>query len=148
MAPVTDEPAPNGTAGDLGRLKELLEQLTTNQKKFIARRLDFSTDKEAAEAIGMSADTVKGWKYAGDPIDEAVRLMANDGVIMSCHLRRRALARAMLVKTEGLDSRDERVRQAVATEIIEWELGKATQKQEVAGTVTLISDGDSGPFAD
>jgi len=39
----------------------------------------------------------------------------------------------MAIKLAGLDNRDERVRQAVATEIIEWELGKATQRQEHTG---------------
>ena len=90
-------------------------------------------DKDAAKAIGIPASKVKNWKYRGVPIDEAVRLMAMDGVVAALHLRRKALAKAMSVKFSGLVSRDERVRQGAATEFIEWELGKATQRQEVTG---------------
>jgi len=60
-------------------------------------------------------------------------LMAHDGLIAAQHIRRSSLAKAMLVKVDGLDTNDESLRQKVATEIIEWEMGKATQKQEVTG---------------
>jgi len=63
--------------------------------------------------------------------------MAQDGLVTALHLRRRALARAMEVKLRGLDSRDERIRQAVATEIIEWELGKASQKIDLSGEIDV-----------
>jgi len=65
--------------------------------------------------------------------------MAYDGVLTALEIRRRNLARAMAVKAAGLDSRDERIRQNAATEIIEWELGKANQKTESknSGEVTV-----------
>jgi len=44
-----------------------------------------------------------------------------------------------MVKVKGLDSVDEALRQRVASEIIEWEMGKATQRQEVSGR-------DGGPL--
>lgn len=59
--------------------------------------------------------------------------MALDGLVVARHIRRRNLAKAMMVKAAGLDAEDERIRQSVATELIEWEMGKATQKQEIAG---------------
>ena len=128
-----DEKAPKSTSDNVERLEQLLGQLSTNQKRFIIARQEFSTDKEAAQSIRISPDTVKNWKYNGAPIDEVVDLMANDGVVMALHLRRKALAKAMAVKVAGLDSDEERTRQHVATEIIEWEMGKATQRQEVSG---------------
>jgi hypothetical protein len=63
-------------------------------------------------------------------MDEAVRLMAHDGVVTALHIRRQALSEAMAVKRQGLSSDDERIRQSVATELIEWELGKATARLE------------------
>ena len=68
-----------------------------------------------------------------DEVKEAVRLMAYDGMITAQHIRRKALAKAMLVKVKGLDSDDDSLRQRVATEIIEWEMGKAMQPQEISG---------------
>ena len=112
-------------------LEQVLERLSTEQIRFVVARQEFSTDKEAAEAIGLKPQSVSQWKNKGFPIDEAVRLMALDGVVVATKIRRRNLAKAMMVKVAGMDSRDERVRQSVATEIIEWEMGRATQKAEV-----------------
>ena len=131
-----EQKAPEGTSDDAARLEALLGQLNTNQKRFIIARQEFATDKEAAESIKISPDTVKNWKYGGAPIDEVVDLMAHDGIVMAMHLRHRALAKAMAVKVAGLDEDDKRLRQNVATEIIEWEMGRAMQRQEVKGDIT------------
>jgi len=114
------------------QLDAVLAQLSTDQVRFVVARQECSTDTEAAKAIGIKRYTVYHWP---DIVREAVRLMAQDGLTTALHVRRRNLAKAMLVKTEGLDSDDERIRQGVATEIVEWEMGKATQKQEVSGSV-------------
>lgn len=111
-------------------LEQVLALLTTDQIRFVVARQQFSTDKEAAEEIGIKPDTVYQWKHKGHPIDDAVKFMAFDGVITALHIRKRHLAEAMAVKVAGLKSDDERLRQNVATEVIEWELGRATQPQE------------------
>jgi hypothetical protein len=114
-------------------LEQVLDTLSTEQIRFVVARQEFSTDKEAAEAIGIKPNTVYQWKNKGALVDDAVRLMALDGVVVASRVRRRNLAKAMMVKVAGLDSKDERMRQSTATEIIEWEMGKATQKQELTG---------------
>lgn len=118
-----------------GELERLLEQLTLDQVRFVVARQECATDREAARKIGMSESMIYRWPKV---VKDAVRLMAEDGVKTALFVRRRALAKAMLVKTAGLDSRDERVRQSAATEIIEWELGKASQRTELTGA-------DGGP---
>lgn len=128
-----NEKAPKSTSDDAERLELLLNKLNTNQKRFIIARQEHTTDKDAAISIGLSPDTIKNWKYAGAPIDEVVDMMAHDGVVMAMHLRGKALAKAMAVKVAGLDEQDARLRQGVATEIIEWEMGKSTQRQEISG---------------
>jgi len=114
-------------------LGQALARLSTDQIRFVVARQEFSTDKEAAQEIGVKPDTVYQWKHKGVPIDEAVRLMAFDGIEVASELRRRNLAKAMAVKVAGLDSTKEVTRQNVATEIIEWEMGKPMQKQEITG---------------
>jgi len=131
-----DENGRNLTSDDLGAL---CDELTANQIRFVTARQDYSTDKDAAQAVGISPSTVKDWKYKGVPIDAAVELMAKDGLVVARKVRQRNIAKAMLVKVAGLDSNDERLRQGVATEIIEWEMGKATQKQQLTGK-------DDGPI--
>lgn len=124
------------------QLEQVLARLTADQIRFIVARQEFSTDKEAAEEIGIKPDTVYQWKHKGHPIDQAVRLMAIDGVIVAKHLRRRNLAKAMSVKVAGLNSGDERVRQGVATEVIEWEMGRPAQPITGNFTVNFTSNVD------
>ena len=108
----------------------VLSELTNDQIRFVIARQEFSTDKEAAEAIDIKPGTVYQWKSKA-PIDEAVRLMAEDGLVTALHIRRRNLAKAMAVKVAALDSGDETARQKAATEIIEWEMGKAGQHTDI-----------------
>ena len=112
------------------QLQEALGRLSSDQIRFVVARQEFPTDMEAARSIGMKANTVYKWRHGGVPIDEAIRLMVTDGMVVAMELRRRNLAKAMAVKVAGLDSAKENTRQNVATEIIEWETGKAMQKVE------------------
>ena len=128
-----DENVQNGT--DISRLAEVIKQLTSTQLRFVIARNDSKSDKEAAEIIGISPSTVKNWDNKAI-VDEAIMLMLLDGVITARELRRRNLAKAMAVKVAGLDSVDEKLRQSVATEIVEWEMGKAQ------GSVDVTSKGE------
>lgn len=119
--------------GVTAELEKILRELTNDQIRFVVARTNISTDKEAAESVLLNPRTVISWKTHGAPIDEAVRLMVHDGMVTALELRRRSLAQAMAVKIAGLESRSEKTRQSVATEIIEWEMGRATQRNEVSG---------------
>ena len=124
---------PGKESEDTRRLRQLLRNLTTEQVRYVQARLDTSSDREAARVAGVSEQAPYKWRYAGVPIDEAVSLLAADGVSLALEMRHRALTKAMQVKIDGLEERDRRLRQAVATEILEAELGKATQRHEVSG---------------
>jgi len=122
-------------------LEQILEQLTVTQVRYVIARVDSITDKEACERANVNYGSFRNApREERELIDQAVRLMSQDGLITALHLRRRALARAMEIKLRGLDSHDERIRQSVATEIIEWEMGRAMQRQELSGK-------DGGPIA-
>jgi len=136
----------NAAIGSSEQFQSICDQLTIDQLRFVTARMNVSTDKEAAIATGINPDTVARWKYLGAPIDEAVKLLIHDGLVMSRTILRRSVAEAAAVKRAGLYSDDEKVRQVSATEILDRELGKPTQRQEVTGTVILKSDDESGPF--
>lgn len=127
--------------------EQLVAQLTLDQMRFVTARQECSTDKEAAESIGISPDTVKTWKQKGYPIDDVARLMVYDGIVIAKVMRRRNLAKAMAIKCAGLNSDDERIRQSVSTEIIEGELGKPKQTvdQNTSGEVVVRLVGNVGP---
>lgn len=115
-------------AGFSEQLAAVLKELTSEQIRFVITRQEYSSDKDAAEAMGLKPNTVYHWP---DTVRDAVKLMAADGLIVAQHIRRRNLAKAMMVKVAGLDSKDERIRQNAATEIIEWEMGKAAQVADI-----------------
>jgi hypothetical protein len=108
-------------------LEDILNVLSPKQIEFVIRRQYAINDADAARDIGMSPGTIYNWKSAGVPIDRAIELMAHDGMRTALFLRRKALADAMLVKISGLKDDNHRIRQQVATELIEWQLGKAGQ---------------------
>lgn len=112
------------------RIDAILAKLSKDQVRFVVALQEFPSKKDAAEAIGLKPDTVYRWN---GEIEEAARLMAQERLEAAHALRRRALAKAIMVKLAGLDSQDEGVRQKAATEIIEWEMGKAAQRSEVTG---------------
>ena len=103
-------------------LSEILKSLTIDQVRYVIARMDYSTKGEAATAIGLKPDTVYRWN---GQVERAVELMALDTIESARSIRRRNLLKAVAVKVKGLDSKDEKVRQNVATELIEWEMGKA-----------------------
>lgn len=106
--------------------------LTDSQWRFVTAMIEnpeFSK-AEGARHIGLKPNTVYTW---GEHVDAAITLARSDIHMAAVTARKAALLKAIRVKVRGLDSKDERTRQAVASEIIEWELGKATQRQEVSG---------------
>lgn len=119
---------PEKSTFDADRLVELLPQLTINQLRYLAICRDFPSKGEAAEAIGMKPNTIYKWPSI---VDEAEMLMAGDGVLVAREIRRRAVPKAMAVKVAALDSDNEKIRQDAATEIIEWELGKAQNNVDI-----------------
>lgn len=121
---------------DHSELDAILRTLTTNQLRYIVARQECTTDKAAAELVGLSDSTIKQWDNKKD-IDRAVRLMALDGVHVATEMRRRALPKAMAIKVAGLDSEVEKMRQDVATEIIEWTMGKAEEKHNISGDLQV-----------
>ena len=92
--------------------------------------------------IKLKPDTVYHWKSRDKaPIEEARQLMEADGVIVSQYVLRRNVAKAVLVKVGGLDSKDEKVRQASATEVIDRVLGKPTQNTDITTKGESLNEG-------
>ena len=111
-------------------IDDVLSQLTDSQLRFVTAMQSCTSKSEAAKEIGIEPNTVYKWP---EIVDEAVRLTRLDVESATRAVRKRNLLKAMMVKVAGLDSPNEDTRQKVATEIIEGELGKPTQKSEFAG---------------
>ena len=130
------------------RLEEALKQLSKDQLRFVVALQEHSTKMAAARSIRLKPELVYRWPPM---VDEAARLLALDSLESARVLRRRNLVKAMGVKAAGLNSKDERIRQNTATEIIEWELGKAQQKTDLtsgnkplAGVIEIVEHKTDG----
>ena len=86
------------------------------------------TKKDAAEAIQLTPDTIYRWP---DYVDDALLLAQENLHDAIIEMRKQSALKAMSVKVALLDSEDENVRSRAATELIEWELGKAMQRGEL-----------------
>lgn len=111
-------------------LQTLLAQLSQEQLRFVAAMQTSASKKEAAERIGIQPNTVYKWPPI---VDEVLTLVDADRLQAARDLAQQSLFKAMAVKVAALDNADEGIRQKAATELIEWAMGKATQRQEVAG---------------
>lgn len=115
------------------RLDELLRGMSYDQLRYLAVRPFCSKDVDAAEQLRMPVETIYSWRYKGIPVDEALQLMGLDGVSVAIEMIRRSAPKAAAVKVAGLESEDERIRQNVATEVLDRGLGKPGQSVEISG---------------
>lgn len=105
-------------------LQQLLAQLSQEQLRFVAAMQLCVSKKEAAISIGIQPNTVYKWPSV---VDEVLGLINEDHLQATRDLARQALFKAMVTKIDALDSDDDNTRQKAATELIEWNLGKALQ---------------------
>jgi hypothetical protein len=120
----------NPQKSTIDSVAEFLPKLSREQLRFIVAMQEYPSKTAAAEAIGLKPNTVYKWPKV---IDDALELIQQDVANAARQMRKQMLLKAMHVKLGGLESDDELVKQRVATEIIEGELGKPTQRQEHSG---------------
>lgn len=72
--------------------------------------------------------------------EELADEMRMEPLLLARTILSEGLVKATMVKVQGLDSRKEALRQRVATEIIERNLGKANQPQTKNVTVEITSN--------
>ena len=112
------------------RIREISAQLSPLQLRFVAAMESCLSKKDAAKVVGIQPQTAYQWPQR-KMIDELIELIALDVVESAKQIRKRNLVKAMAIKSAALDSDDEKIAQAAATEIIEWELGKAKQAMDL-----------------
>lgn len=118
------------------RLAEIWSKLNRNQKRYVIACVEYPIKKDAALAIGIEPQTAYAWPHY---VNEAVDLVIDETVEGARGILKHSVAKAAMVKASGLDSDDEKTRQAAATEIIDRLLGKASQPMEHTGK-------DKGPI--
>ena len=104
--------------------------LTPTQRRFVVAMTEHPNKKESAEAIGISPQTAYNWN---GNVNEAIDFVRDNIALATLGVLTANAAKAAMVKSAGLDSDDERIAQAAATEIIDRILGKSVQRSEVTG---------------
>lgn len=84
---------------------ELLKTLSTEQLRFVGKRVDCHSDKEAAAALGIPVDTVYGWPNKAD-VNEAVKRSHLDGIELGHERLRRMIQKALDVVDSEMESSD------------------------------------------
>ena len=113
------------------RVSTVFDGLDERETAYVLARSDAFSNNEALRVCGFS----KGWLNNRDAekLNARAESLRKDKAIRASMILADAVEEAARVKAAGLKSRDERVKQAVATEIIERELGKVPQKAELTG---------------
>lgn len=116
----------------MGKVDDLLQDATIEQRKWVIARLSHNSDLRAAQAVGLHRNTVGSWPNKAK-LDEAVMLLLTEPREAALAIIQDALTEAARIKAEGLKSKKEEVAQSAASEILDRVLGKPTQRQEVTG---------------
>jgi hypothetical protein len=100
--------------------------LTDVQWRYVTTMIDNPdfTKKQGAKAVGLRPATIYNWP---DHVGAAIEKAREDMHSAALTVRKNALLKAMRVKLALLDNKDARIRDKAATDILEWELGKASQ---------------------
>ena len=119
------------TDKEMANLDKVFEGLNEREIAYVLARSESVSNSEALRKCGFS----QGWLSKRDIVklnSRADEIRVNKAVRAALILEG-AVEQAAKVKVAGLKVRDERIKQAVATEILDRELGKPTQRQEVTG---------------
>lgn len=113
------------------RLDKVLEGLDERETEYVIARSDAVSNSEALRFCGYS----QGWlsKRNIEDLNGRADILRKDKAIRALMLLDAAVEDAARVKVNGLKVRDERVKQLVATEILDRAFGKPTQRTELTG---------------
>jgi hypothetical protein len=112
-------------------LSQVLTELDDREIDYVFARSDANSNQDGLKRANLSW----GWLRNRDveKLNEIARQIRVDTNYQAKRILKEAVAEAAKIKTGALKHRDERIRQAAATEILDRELGKPTQRQEVSG---------------
>jgi hypothetical protein len=128
------------------QLSNAFEGLDAREIEYVKARANANSNSNALKKAHLS----QGWLRNRDADDLFKRAMTfkADTVYRAQMILEEAVEEAAMVKASGLKVRDERIKQAVATEILDRKFGKPSQQTELTAkggaplsiTVKLVDD--------
>jgi hypothetical protein len=112
-------------------LSSIFDGLDGREIDYVKARVNEPSDRKALQVANLSY----GWLRSRNVEDLNRRAMAfkADVTYRAQEILESAVEEAARVKANGLKSRDERVKQLVATELLDRAFGKPTQRTELTG---------------
>jgi hypothetical protein len=121
-------------------INTIFDGLDSREVDYVQARANAKSDAEALRMCSFS----RGWLNSHDKDDLNDRAMAfkTDNVLKAQIILDQAVELAAKIKVEGMQSRNEYVKQGASTEILDRRLGKAVQKidqkTEHSGEIDII----------
>ena len=109
----------------------VFDTLDERETAYVLARSETFSNNEALRKCGFSMGWLRNKNI--DELNARAESLRKDKAIRAAMILSEAVEEAAKVKAAGLKSRDERVKQSVATEIIERNLGKVPQVSEITG---------------
>ena len=123
---------------NLSDLKTEIEQLDDDLKRaYVLERSKVNTDKAGYENAGFSRGTFYNWSTEErDYLNNLAQRVRTEVSLQIMMRLQEAGLDAVEVKIGGLKARNENIKQKSSTEILEWLIGKPTQKVDAKTEVT------------
>jgi hypothetical protein len=115
-------------------LQTVLNQLEDNRLDYVRARSLVNSDAQAIKDIGISKTAFYKWPAEErEKLNELAQQLKRATVARAIMALQAAAEEAALVKIAGLKSRDERLKQSAATEILDRNIGKPSQSIKLGG---------------
>lgn len=109
----------------------VFEGLDERETRYVSARAEAVSNREALRLTCLSQSWLN--KHDIDDLNERASTLRADTALKASRIISDAGEQAARVKVDGLKCRDDRVKQAVASEILERILGKTSQHVEFTG---------------
>jgi hypothetical protein len=111
------------------------DELQPEQIRYVLKRVETRSDREAYQAERIPPSTFYGWDR--EKLENIVKELIANPKLAAIEVLKAGVQKAATIKVSGLDSRNERVRQDAATEILDRVVGKPTQPVTQSGEMNI-----------
>lgn len=126
-------------------LRTDLDQLEDSRLDYVLERSKVNSDSQGYKNAGIAKTTFYGWSAEErKKLNDIAQSMKRNRAIAVNMVLQDAAEQAAITKVEGLKSRNERIKQDVATEILDRVAGKPTQRQEITTSGELVIKWEDG----
>lgn len=130
-------------------LRTELDQLTDQRLDYVMARSRVNSDAHALRDAGLSKSTFYGWTLEERAaLNELAQRVKREAALRALMVIQDAAETAAEIKVSGLKSRNEHIKQDVATEILDRIIGKSINKTEISGEsggamlIRIVHDND------